>query len=603
MGDILRLLLTSTAVALASSILAAPPEIHVHFPIDPHDVRIPAVPATFILGNVQPPDAHLTINGQIVPLHPKGGFLAYLPVQPGHFTFRLEATNAAGTRVTEVPVYVEAPPLTSVTGEPTITPRSLEPVGDLELRPGDWVRARVRGSPGLGGHFDIDGVHDHLPMVETAPGLYEGAYKIRPEDEARSATIRLKLRGAEHPFEMVAPGRLTILSEPPYIAVFERQTYELNHVRTAPGGSFMLFLPNGVKAIVTGRVGDQARIRLSALLSGWASISDLRPLSMGPLPHATLRSLWVSPEARSSRITLELSEPVPYRVDHQQDLFRVLLYGTDTSVKPIVHAVDDPRIREIRWTHTAEGVAHVDIWLAEQAPLWGYDLTYGSQGLGLELRWPPPRGKDASSLAGTVIVLDPGHSPSDPGRIGPLGFSERTHNLRTARRLEALLRREGATVVMTRTSDAEEVSLQRRLDIAWQARGDVFLSLHNNSLAHGVDPHAKAHGFSIIYYHPHSLSMARHIHQAYRKHIPLQDEGVQFGNLFITRTTKMPSVLVESTYFIFPEQEQMLLDDAFQDKLAQALFEGLRDTFRDARTVPPLDTPIVRQDRPSGGLP
>src|SRR3712207_2074792 len=143
MADILRLLLTSTALALASSILAAPPEIHVHFPIDPHDTRIPAVPATFILGNVQPPDAHLTINGQIVPLHPKGGFLAYFPVQPGHFTFRLEATNAAGTRITEVPVYVEAPLLTSVTGEPIIDPRSLEPVGDQELRPGDWEIGRA----------------------------------------------------------------------------------------------------------------------------------------------------------------------------------------------------------------------------------------------------------------------------------------------------------------------------------------------------------------------------------------------------------------------------------------------------------------------------
>jgi N-acetylmuramoyl-L-alanine amidase len=65
--------------------------------------------------------------------------------------------------------------------------------------------------------------------------------------------------------------------------------------------------------------------------------------------------------------------------------------------------------------------------------------------------------------------------------------------------LEALLVQEGARVVMTRTSDEEEVSLQRRLDIAWQARGDALLSLHNNSRSHGVDPYAQAHGFSVIY--------------------------------------------------------------------------------------------------------
>jgi N-acetylmuramoyl-L-alanine amidase len=60
----------------------------------------------------------------------------------------------------------------------------------------------------------------------------------------------------------------------------------------------------------------------------------------------------------------------------------------------------------------------------------------------------------------------------------------------------------------------------------------------------------------------------------------------------------MPAVLVESTYFIFPEQEQMLLDDAFQAQLARALCEGLRETFRNVRTVPTLDASAVRQDRP-----
>ena len=40
-------------------------------------------PATYILGNVQPPSSKLTINGKPVALHPKGGFLAFVPMSPG----------------------------------------------------------------------------------------------------------------------------------------------------------------------------------------------------------------------------------------------------------------------------------------------------------------------------------------------------------------------------------------------------------------------------------------------------------------------------------------------------------------------------------------
>jgi len=117
--------------------------------------------------------------------------------------------------VNERKVFVEPPLLSPVTGAWMLDERTLQPASDLEVRPGDWVVAQVRAPGGLKGEFRIYGVAKHLQMVESQPGLYEGAYEIRPLDQADKARIRIFLEGSQGDLEADAPGRLTILQEPP----------------------------------------------------------------------------------------------------------------------------------------------------------------------------------------------------------------------------------------------------------------------------------------------------------------------------------------------------------------------------------------------------
>ena len=44
----------------------------------------------FIFGSVSPSTAHFTINGTTIQVHQNGGFIAWLPITPGTFTFRGE---------------------------------------------------------------------------------------------------------------------------------------------------------------------------------------------------------------------------------------------------------------------------------------------------------------------------------------------------------------------------------------------------------------------------------------------------------------------------------------------------------------------------------
>jgi N-acetylmuramoyl-L-alanine amidase len=79
------------------------------------------------------------------------------------------------------------------------------------------------------------------------------------------------------------------------------------------------------------------------------------------------------------------------------------------------------------------------------------------------------------------IVLDPGHGGHDAGTIGPEGLREKDLVLDVAKRLGALIEeRLGSEVIYTRADDVF-VPLERRTEIANEAKADLFLSIHANS--------------------------------------------------------------------------------------------------------------------------
>ena len=85
-----------------------------------------AAEAEFILGSISPATAHFTINGTTIQVHESGGFLAWLPISPGTFTFRGELTLSSGTATAERRILVPLPILPP-TGKLTIDATSLSP--------------------------------------------------------------------------------------------------------------------------------------------------------------------------------------------------------------------------------------------------------------------------------------------------------------------------------------------------------------------------------------------------------------------------------------------------------------------------------------------
>jgi N-acetylmuramoyl-L-alanine amidase len=175
-----------------------------------------------------------------------------------------------------------------------------------------------------------------------------------------------------------------------------------------------------------------------------------------------------------------------------------------------------------------------------------------------------------------VIAIDPGHGGRDPGAIGVGGIQEKLVNLEIARRVTQRLQSSGYTVLMTRTDD-REILLQPRVDQAVQANATIFVSIHTNAL-----DRSGVRGIETYYLKPDSENLATTLHRAIVAGSGAPDRGVRRARFFVVRETPvgMPSVLLELGYLTNPEEGRLLATSEYQDRLAQAIADGILTYLR-----------------------
>ncbi|MDP3541587.1 MAG: N-acetylmuramoyl-L-alanine amidase [Elusimicrobiota bacterium] len=546
-----------------------------------------AANAEFILGSVSPATAPFKINGVPVQVHRDGGFLAFLPISPGTFTFRGElALSSVTTATAERRILVPLPVTPAAAGELAIDPDSLTPRFDLDLRAGDWLTVRMKGTPGKPARFRVGkGAWQDMRETNAALGYYEGTRQIGLGEEITPAHVEYELDPGWGSAKAKGAPLVSASAKNSMIATVKDAAAGYVGVKTGPANGFLAFPLAGTRLLVTGRENSSLRVRLSESLSGWVDAKDV-DLSSGPPPRAVTGTIGVSRTALGAAVKIGVSEKVAFDVEPSPglDALTVRLYNAVGHTNWAVNDAPD-FISEVRWRQEATDVVAVTVILKKGETAWGWWPTFDGASLRLEVR-RPPRISEYKPFAGVTIMLDPGHMPSATGSTGPLGTREMDANYAIALAAKGRLQRAGANVLMSRADPLHEVSLVDRPKQAVERGADLFVSIHNNALPDGENPFAKPRGFSIFYYHPQSLSLGRAVHEAYRGRIKLADEGLRWGNLLVARQSAMPAILVENAYMIFPEQEALLNDAAFRDELARALVEGLEKFLRSARRKP-----------------
>ena len=190
-------------------------------------------------------------------------------------------------------------------------------------------------------------------------------------------------------------------------------------------------------------------------------------------------------------------------------------------------------------------------------------------------------------LKGKIIALDAGHGGSDTGAIGPTGVTEKGVTLRVAKALQKLLQAEGATVLMTRTTDTEVSpkkanasdveELQARCDVGNDGNADIFISMHMDSFTNSTPS-----GTTGYYYTKGSRAsqrLAQYISEGVVTALGTGNRGTKSCNFYVVKHTDMPATLVEMAFISNDKEEKLMNSEAGINRAAEGILNGLRRFF------------------------
>jgi N-acetylmuramoyl-L-alanine amidase len=197
---------------------------------------------------------------------------------------------------------------------------------------------------------------------------------------------------------------------------------------------------------------------------------------------------------------------------------------------------------------------------------------------GADIKLMQPLGD--GSLAGKLIVIDPGHGGSDSGATAG-GLKEKDLAFKISKYVREVLIAEGMTVLMTRSGDTKP-SFDDRAALANMNNASAFISIHINSPGRGSQ---SASGTG-TYYHFASKEgkmLARLIHDdiissGLLPNRGIVSDGVRFPGegYAVLRKSKVPAVMIECGFITNAKDRQVMQTDEFARAIANGIINGLK---------------------------
>ena len=216
----------------------------------------------------------------------------------------------------------------------------------------------------------------------------------------------------------------------------------------------------------------------------------------------------------------------------------------------------------------------------------------------------------APVLKDRVIVIDPGHGGVDPGAVGRNKTLEKDITLEVAKRLALVISQSGAAVILTRDGDNDlsdpdvkgllakkRQDLKRRVDIANERGAEVYLSIHVNSY-----PSANLTGAQTFYQSGQEGGrvLAEAIQDELRRVLKNTTRVAKGMDFYTNRVTRMPSATVEIGFMSNPEEEKLLSDSNYQNKVVWGIYVGVIRYF--AQEQKSGEEQGGMGEKPAGGL-
>lgn len=159
--------------------------------------------------------------------------------------------------------------------------------------------------------------------------------------------------------------------------------------------------------------------------------------------------------------------------------------------------------------------------------------------------------------------------------------------------MQNLLEQSGATVILTRSDEnaiyeidsqtlkEKKISdLKNRVKIGNESSADIFVSIHLNKI-----PQQQYFGWQTFFRtgDENSIKLAKLIQNNLNESIETENNRVamKLDTVYIMKKVEIPITIVECGFLSNPEEEQKLLDDNYQNRLAWGIYSGIMDYFKE----------------------
>ena len=193
--------------------------------------------------------------------------------------------------------------------------------------------------------------------------------------------------------------------------------------------------------------------------------------------------------------------------------------------------------------------------------------------------------------SGKIIVIDAGHGVPDEGAQSSNGTTEAETNLKIALKLQNLLEQSGCTVILTRSDEnaiydidsktlkQKKISdIKNRVKIGNESSADIFVSIHLNKI-----PQSQYDGWQTFYKEgsEEGAKLAKIIQESLNKTIQKENNRIAktIDKIYIIKHVEIPTTIVECGFLSNPEEEKLLLEDDYQNRLAWGIYNGIIDYF------------------------
>lgn len=279
----------------------------------------------------------------------------------------------------------------------------------------------------------------------------------------------------------------------------------------------------------------------------------------------------------------------PFKVDDFRPEYVYITFDNITSVTKLPEFDSCALFSEGEWeTVTVDGIPkfRMKLKLRQAGNYGGAYATYDKEGdLVIKFRVITP------SLAGKVIVIDPGHGMKENGKFDPGAIGEVTEQSITeavSKKLTKTLEAQGAIVYRLNT-ESEYYPTKNRSNYARTYDADLYVSLHCNSAEN-----LSAHGVEVYYFTPFSQPLAEKINDKLAAYYDSEwyadgtnsSRGDKYSYYMMTLEQSVPSVMVEMGFVSNAKECLLMANSDNQDGMAKAIASGIEAFFNRSTIIP-----------------